>query len=130
MIPCPVIGSDPNPLGLPPRQRVIVHIIFWNFYVRQYAMAFIRGGGVEIDANTYEIDLYFQDAIKAMTFLKWKEAQTEKAWVARRQGVSATEFAITEESVKLIKRKKETTELFNIIFHTRYFRKSIAYQKW
>jgi hypothetical protein len=52
MIPFPVIGSDPNPLELPPRQRVVVHIIFWNAYVRQYAMAFIRGGGVEIDANT------------------------------------------------------------------------------
>jgi hypothetical protein len=28
MVPCPAIGSDPNPLGLPPRQRVVVRIIF------------------------------------------------------------------------------------------------------
>jgi hypothetical protein len=80
-------------------------------------MAFIRGGGVEIDANTYETDLYFQDAIKAMTFLKWKEAQTEKAWVARRRGVSATEFAIAEGIGQIDQGEEEaTTKLFNIIF--------------
>lgn len=28
MVPCPTLGSEPNPLGLPRRQRVIVHIIF------------------------------------------------------------------------------------------------------
>lgn len=96
-VPCPAVGGDPNPLGLPPRQRVVVRVIFWNAAVRQFAMAFIRGGGVEIDAITYEIDLYFQDANKAMRFLKWKEAQTEKAWAARRQGVSEAEFVITEQ---------------------------------
>lgn len=96
MIPCPVFGSDPNPLGLPPRQRVVVRIIFWNADVRQYAMAFIRSGGVHIDATTYEIDLYFRDANKAKVFLQWKEAQTDKAWVASRQGVSAAAFALAE----------------------------------
>jgi hypothetical protein len=109
MVPCPVIGSEPNPLGLPSQQRMIVRIIFWNADVRQYALAFIRGDGVEIDANTYEIDIYFQNAIKAMTFLKWKEAQTEKAWVARRQGVSATELQLQKESVELIKKRKKAT---------------------
>ena len=91
MVSCPALGSDPNPLGLPQRQRVIVRIIFWSVSVRRYAMVFIREGGVDIDATTYEIDLYFKDAIKAMTYLQWKEAQTEKAWVARRQGVVLTE---------------------------------------
>jgi hypothetical protein len=109
LVPCPVIGSEPNPLGLPSQQRMIVRIIFWNADVRQYALAFIRGDGVEIDANTYEIDIYFQNAIKAMTFLKWKEAQTEKAWVARRQGVSATELQLQKESVELIKKRKKAT---------------------
>jgi hypothetical protein len=97
-VPCPAIGTDPNPLGLPTRQRVVVRIIFWNADVCQYAMSFIRGGGVKIDANAYEIDLYFQDANKAMTFLKWKETQTEKAWNARRFGISAAEF-VDEERI-------------------------------
>lgn len=57
MIPCPVSVGDPRPLGLPPRQRVIVRIIFWSADVRQYAMALIRGGGVSIGADAYEIDL-------------------------------------------------------------------------
>jgi hypothetical protein len=63
------------------------------------------------------LDLYFQDAIKAMAFLKWKESQTEKAWVARRQGVSATEFAIAEGVGQIDQGVEEaTTKLFNIIF--------------
>lgn len=96
-VPCPAIGNDLNPLGLPQRQRVIVRIIFWNANVRKYAMAFIRASGEEIDETTYEIDIYFKDAKKAKTFLQWKEAQTEKAWTARRAGITAAEFAITEE---------------------------------
>jgi hypothetical protein len=95
-VPCPAVGYDPNPLGLPPRQRVVVRMIFWDVTVRKYAMAFIRGGGKEINEVIYEIDLYFLDANKAKTFLQWKEAQTEKAWIARRQGFTAATFAIVE----------------------------------
>lgn len=97
MVPCPVIGTDPNPLGLPRRQRVTVRIIFWDAIVKKFAMIFIREGGVTIDELTYQIDLYFLDANKAMMFLQWKEAQTEKVWVARRRGVSPTAFADSEQ---------------------------------
>lgn len=96
LVPCPSIGNDPNSLGLRPRHRVIVHIIFWNANVRKYSMAYIRGGGREIDDLTYETDLYFLDGDKAATFLTWKEAQTERAWNALGQGIDAAEIAVTE----------------------------------
>ena len=96
MIPCPFIGTEANPLGLPLRQRVIVRIIFWDADVRHFAMLFIRQGGISVDANTYEMELYFRNAKKAIQFLKWKEKQTDKAWVARGQGVSPSTFALQE----------------------------------
>lgn len=57
-MPCSVIGSERNSLGLPSRQRVVVRIIFWNADVRPYMLwIFVHGGGIEIDPNTYEIDV-------------------------------------------------------------------------
>ena len=94
-VPCSMIGTGTT-LGLPPRHRVVVHIIFWDANVRKYAMAFLRGGGRDVDALTYELDLHFQDAGKAARFLNWKEEQTERAWVARRGGLSAAEVAVAE----------------------------------
>ena len=82
-----------SPLGLEPRYRVVVRLIFFDINVRKYAMAFLRGGGTDIDLLTYELDLYFQDATKAVEFLKWKEDQTEKAWTARNSGMSVAEVA-------------------------------------
>lgn len=97
------IGHDSSPvsriddehiLGLKPRYRVVVHIIFWDAVVRKYAMAFLRGNGRDIDELTYELNLYFQNAEKAAIFLKWKEEQTERAWCAWRLNIPATEVAI------------------------------------
>jgi hypothetical protein len=94
-VPCSTIDTV-STLGLPPRHRVVVHLIFWDTNVRKYAMAFLRGGGRDIDALTYELDLYFLDAAKAAAFLNWKEEQTERAWTARRGGISAAEVAVAE----------------------------------
>ena len=94
-VPCSTIGTE-STLGLAPRHRVVVHLIFWDTNVRKYAMAFLRGGGREIDQLTYELDLHFQDANKAAAFLNWKEEQTERAWTARRGMISAAEFAVAE----------------------------------
>jgi hypothetical protein len=90
-VPCTVIGTE-SALGLPPRHRVVVHIIFWDTEVRKYAMAFLRGGGRDIDALTYELYLYFQDPNKAAEFLNWKEEQTERAWISKRDGISASQY--------------------------------------
>ena len=59
---CPIFGDEPGdrPLGLGPRQRVTVRIIFWDSDIRHYAMLFIRSGGNEINPTTYEIDLFFK----------------------------------------------------------------------
>lgn len=92
---CSAIIAD-CPLGLQPRTRAVVHLIFWSASVRKYAMAFLRAGGRNVDAVTYELDLYFVDVNKAATFLKWKEEQTERAWIARRRGVSAAQVAVAE----------------------------------
>lgn len=94
-VPCSTIGTG-STLGLPPRHRVVVHLIFWDTNVRKYAMAFLRGGGRDIDALTYELDMYFQAAIKAAVFLNWKEEQTERAWTARRGEISAAKVAVSE----------------------------------
>lgn len=94
-VPCSSIGSECT-LGLPPRYRVTVHLIFWDIEVRKYAMAFLRSGGRDIDPLTYELFLFFKDANKAAAFLRWKEEQTERAWLARREGVCAAEVAAIE----------------------------------
>lgn len=94
-VPCSMIGTDTT-LGLPPRHRVVVHIIFWDADVKKYAMAFLREGGRAIDTLTYELDMHFQDANKAATFLNWKEEQTERAWAARRGGLTAAEVVAAE----------------------------------
>jgi hypothetical protein len=48
---CPVIGSGPNPLGLPPRQRVVNHIIFLNADVCQFDIDFVCRDDIEIIAR-------------------------------------------------------------------------------
>lgn len=79
-VPCPSIGNEPVELGMPLRQRVVVHIIFKNADVYSFLMRFIRGG-TEINANTYEVDMW--------------------AWTAIKQGLSATEFLLAEGSKKV-----------------------------
>lgn len=62
------------------------------------ALDSICRGDIDVDQNTYEIDMYFQNAIKVVTFFKMEERKhrSRKAWVASRRGIFATEFAITE----------------------------------
>jgi hypothetical protein len=99
-VPCSAI--DPTittgcTLGLPPRYRVVVHVIFWNAEVQPFAMVFLRKGGRVIDPLTYELDLYFRDADKAAECLIWREQQTDRAWVAVREGKTACEVAAAEQ---------------------------------
>lgn len=90
---CSMIGTD-GTVGLEPRYRVVVHIIFYTANLRKFAMVFLREGGRDINPVTYELEFYFKDANKAAAFLNWKEEQTERAM---RAGSSAAEIAFDED---------------------------------
>jgi hypothetical protein len=99
-VPCSAI--DPTittgcTLGLPPRYRVVVHVIFWNADVQPFAMVFLRKGGRVIDPLTYELDLYFREGDKAAECLIWREQQTDRAWAAMRESKTASEIAAAEQ---------------------------------
>jgi hypothetical protein len=95
MVACSTIDAE-CPLGLPPRHRARVRVIFQDANKQKYAIPLLREGGRHIDALTYEMHMYFIGADKAAAFLNWKEDQTERAWAARRAGVSAAQFLAAE----------------------------------
>eukprot|EP01040_Poterioochromonas_malhamensis_P001919 gene1919-2053_t len=99
---CPLI-----PLGLPKPQRVVIQLLFWNVDVKHYAMTFVRGGGTQIDQCTYQMDIYFKDAKRAARYLKWKESQTDRAWMAANKGESPDQFVYEEG----IRRRVEEEEI-------------------
>jgi len=81
---CPKIGSDAiveSPFIK--RQRCNVLICFYNeSYAGDYAK-YLRNDSTQLDATTYCMDLYFEDAKKAKYYFDWKEKKTRLKWEGR-----------------------------------------------
>ena len=43
-------------------------------------MELLRNNMRQIDLTTYELELYFEDAVKAKKYLDWKEKKTLAMW--------------------------------------------------
>jgi len=81
---CPKIGPDAiveSPFIK--RQRCNVLICFYNeSYAADYAK-YLRNDSTQLDATTYCMDLYFEDAKKAKYYFDWKEKKTRLKWEGR-----------------------------------------------
>ena len=78
---CPKIGDDAV-VAFPfrKRNRTIVHVVFFNERSKIDYVELLRNNMRQIDLTTYELELYFEDAVKAKKYLDWKEKKTLAMW--------------------------------------------------
>lgn len=78
---CPKIGDDAV-VAFPfkKRHRTTVQVHFYNEQSVNTYSKYLRAGSRRIDSLTYELEMYFEDAEKAKTFIDWKESKTRKRW--------------------------------------------------
>lgn len=83
---CPILGNDVvgvnvvNPLVK--RHRTIVKIKFIDDTIANALSQHLRDGAHAVvdSPNTYQLDMYFVNPVKACEYLRWKEAKTLKSW--------------------------------------------------
>ena len=78
---CPKIGDKviviyPNKK----RQRTIIQVIFYNEQCRDNYLELFRDGYHQIDLLTIEMELYFEDAMKAKRYIDWREREVLHSW--------------------------------------------------
>jgi hypothetical protein len=78
---CPRIGNDAV-IAFPfkKRHRTIVHVQFYHDQSAADYAKYLKVGSRRVDALTYEVELYFEDAEKAKKYLDWKEENTRNMW--------------------------------------------------
>jgi hypothetical protein len=78
---CPKIGNDAV-VAFPfrKRNRTIVHVEFNNECSENDYVELLRNNMDKVDHKTYELELYFEDAVKAKKYLDWKVEKTLARW--------------------------------------------------
>ena len=65
------------------RHRTLVHIVFRNDKICNQLLNFLKDGCSVVEGShglSYEMALYFENAVEAKVFLDFKEAETRKLW--------------------------------------------------
>jgi hypothetical protein len=80
MIDCP-IWDDAHVINLAvKRQKVTVEIVFRDKEFCDILQIHLRNGSIRTSERVYRMDLYFEDASKAKSYLLWKAKKTIRMW--------------------------------------------------